>query len=132
PIMKPVKVHSLRHRMGAVARATVLALAAAWSVPAAASSLADAPLFTGSSTAIKPNLMFILDDSGSMQWDFMPDAADTLNRLKFGRTSAHCNGLAYDPDQTYPAPWTVDASNNVVSRGDANVSTFTTANPAEQ
>lgn len=130
--MKPVKVHSLRHRFGAVARATVLALAAAWSVPAAASSLADAPLFTGSSTAIKPNLMFILDDSGSMQWDFMPDAADTLNRLKFGRTSAQCNGLAYDPDQTYPAPWTVDGSNNMVSRGDADIATFTTANPADQ
>ena len=27
----------------------------------------------------KPNLMFILDDSGSMSWDFMPDWVDINN-----------------------------------------------------
>ncbi len=35
--------------------------------------LADVPLANSPSDAVLPNLMYILDDSGSMQWDYMPD-----------------------------------------------------------
>jgi len=34
-------------------------------------AIADAPLYLTS--PVKPNIMFVLDDSGSMQWDVMPD-----------------------------------------------------------
>lgn len=37
----------------------------------AAVDIADAPIMVGS--AVAPNLMFLLDDSGSMQWEVMPD-----------------------------------------------------------
>jgi len=54
--------------------ACALALAAAASLPAAAQNLniSTDPLGTGVSS-IKPNVMFILDDSGSMDSDYMPD-----------------------------------------------------------
>lgn len=44
----------------------------------AATDIATSPLVTteNNATSVKPNLMFILDDSGSMNWDFLPDWAN--------------------------------------------------------
>ncbi len=36
-------------------------------------NLTTVPLATATTTVVKPNLMFILDNSGSMNWDYMPD-----------------------------------------------------------
>jgi len=83
--MKPETILRLRRRSGAAVRVVAAVVAAACIGHSWANSLADAPLFTASSTAVNPNLMFILTDSGSMQWDFMPDEADMLNRTMFGR-----------------------------------------------
>lgn len=46
-------------------------LCAVLSLPAHALSLSDQPLFLGGN--ISPNVMFTLDDSGSMQWEVMPE-----------------------------------------------------------
>jgi len=57
----------------AVAAATMMSAGyqnQSWAAPA---DIAKAPLTTSSATSVKANLMFILDDSGSMSWDFMPD-----------------------------------------------------------
>src|SRR5262245_21401414 len=35
--------------------------------------IANVPLATSGGRSILPNLLFDLDDSGSMNWDFMPD-----------------------------------------------------------
>lgn len=43
------------------------------SLAAAAPDLADKPLASGTSGEVKPNVMFILDDSGSMGWTHLPD-----------------------------------------------------------
>ncbi|MFZ5465006.1 MAG: pilus assembly protein [Pseudomonadota bacterium] len=40
-------------------------------IPAAATDLADVPMAV--KNTVQPNIMFTLDDSGSMQWDVMPD-----------------------------------------------------------
>ena len=40
---------------------------------AASLNLATAPLANATTTQVLPNIMFTLDDSGSMDWDFMPD-----------------------------------------------------------
>ena len=40
--------------------------------------LADVPLANSPSDTVLPNLMYILDDSGSMMWDYMPDNVQTL------------------------------------------------------
>ena len=40
--------------------------------------LADVPLANSPSDTVLPNLMYILDDSGSMMWDYMPDNVQRL------------------------------------------------------
>lgn len=68
--------------------------------------LASSPLVTSSTTSVLPNIMFILDDSGSMDWDYMPDWANDngyASRPEFF-ANAGFNGLAYDPATTYSPP----------------------------
>ncbi len=75
----------------------------------AATDLATAPLQTSTATQVKPNILFILDDSGSMAWDFMPDWVNqkegdaTLNPPELIRNSGY-NGTYYDPAITYTPP----------------------------
>jgi len=40
---------------------------------AAVTTIANAPLQMGVASSVKPNVMLLFDDSGSMAWDFMPD-----------------------------------------------------------
>lgn len=62
----------------------------------------------------KPNVMFILDDSSSMTWEFMPDDVDQngdrIPDASWGQYSPQCNGLAYDPSVTYSPPVKADGS----------------------
>lgn len=62
----------------------------------------------------KPNVLFILDDSSSMNWEFMPDDidqnGDRIPDNTWGQYSAHCNGLAFDRDVTYKLPVRADGS----------------------
>lgn len=87
---------------------TTAALCAALSSAAAlgATTVAQSPL--GVPTLPKPNVMFVLDDSGSMSRDYMPDDLD--NDQAYGRRSWHCNGVAFNPTEDYLPP--VDAAGN--------------------
>lgn len=102
-------------------------------------TLADSPLYLTS--AVEPNIMFVLDDSGSMQWEAMPDditsfsylyprpsglygSSDYANHVPdfdpaniYNRRmrSPHINKVYYNPGVTY-SPW-VDQSGT--SRGNA-------------
>ncbi|MCB5185944.1 pyrrolo-quinoline quinone [Methylobacillus gramineus] len=49
---------------------------------AALTDLAAIPLSTSSGIAVRPNLMFVLDDSGSMAWSYMPDYIDDADTCK--------------------------------------------------
>lgn len=83
---------------------------------AAVTDIANAPMASSASSSVKPNVMFILDDSGSMAWDYLPDAAGNFDRddnndpYRYGAMSKHCNGLYYNPATTYTPP--VDSSGN--------------------
>ncbi|BBL75098.1 pilus assembly protein [Methylomagnum ishizawai] len=59
---------------------------------AATTDLANSPLETSSPTSVKPNLWFILDDSGSMTFDYMGDwvggAENAVKVCKGGSTGA--------------------------------------------
>lgn len=87
----------------------VLACVAPSFAIAGITDVAPAPIFTvtTASTEVKPNVMFVLDDSGSMDWDFMPDNADNFTG-KYGFASNQCNGVYYNPKFTYSPP--VDAA----------------------
>ena len=80
-------------------------------IQAGVTDLASQPLATMPKVKAKPNLLFVLDDSGSMNWSYMPDdlgqsrsTTDEPYTTWRGYWSAQCNGLAYDPTQTYAPP----------------------------
>ncbi len=77
---------------------------------AAAVDLATTPLTTSTTSVVKPNVLFVLDDSGSMTWTYLPDIAGNF-RTKYGYHSSQCNAVYYNPDITYNPP--LDASGNV-------------------
>lgn len=77
-------------------------LAAAADSQGALTDLAESPLVTSGSTAVRPNLMYVLDDSGSMDRDFMPDWASSTTDYLF-RNSDY-NSIAYNPALTYTPP----------------------------
>jgi len=69
---------------------------------AASTDIATSPLVTSPQTSVLPNLMFILDDSGSMDSDYVPDWANSSSNFRF--QNVDYNGVAYDPGVTYSAP----------------------------
>jgi len=92
---------------------------ATWALLAAQSQaeqpdLADVPLFIGN--AVDPNLMFMIDDSGSMAWSFMPDGISGVcnnntgvNDRARGRSPDY-NAVYFDPDVVYEAPKKADGT----------------------
>lgn len=88
-------------------------LAAMYTAIAAPTDLATAPLETSSPGLVKPNLFFVLDDSGSMTWDYLPDTAgqdsDYRNIAGLVRNSGY-NKIYYNPRTTYSPPIKYDGS----------------------
>lgn len=94
----------------------------------AQTDLADAPL-ASTTSSVKPNLMFVLDDSGSMAWDYTPDyvndsspglcydsgssITETAAACRIGDppySSANFNTQYYNPNITYLVPVNADGS----------------------
>lgn len=71
--------------------------------------IASAPLATASNTSIKPNILFILDDSGSMDWEYLPD---DVGSKKSGRCFKNhlYNRIYFNPDYTYEPPIKADGT----------------------
>ena len=69
----------------------------------ATTDLAQSPLVTSSTAVVLPNIMFILDDSGSMDWTYLPDQANYFSE-NYGYVSSQCNGVYYNPSITYLPP----------------------------
>ena len=89
----------------------VAQLALTTPLPAASMALATAPLATSTTSTVQPNIMFILDDSGSMDWDYLPDWATTgsANLAK----NANYNGVTYNPAINYKPPVLFDADGSL-------------------
>ena len=87
-----------------------MVIATPLSTARADTDISNQPLATRPSVSAKPNLLFILDDSGSMNLSYMPDdlgatgSSDSPNATWRGYRSAQCNGLAFDPALEYPPP----------------------------
>src|SRR5574340_520186 len=97
-----------------------VALAASLALPLpaldASVALATSPLATSTVSTVKPNLLFVLDTSGSMDWDHMPDdnseagSAVSFNYGFYGLRSSQCNQVYYDPNTTYLPPVYADGT----------------------
>ncbi|WP_338845674.1 PilC/PilY family type IV pilus protein [Massilia sp. W12] len=101
-------------------RTLALSLALCGQSQWAHAAIAQSPLFLASQP--RPNIMFTLDDSGSMDWNFIPDSTavmsgntliDHLDPNNWGGSflavnlrmwNAAYNGMAYDPNVLYK-PW---------------------------
>jgi len=71
----------------------------------ALTDLADNPLSSATTATVKPNIFFILDDSGSMNWRFMPDAMSSRED-RIGFRNNQCNLVYYNPASRYVVPKT--------------------------
>ncbi len=100
------------------------------SMAARSVDLTNNPMTTSTATAVKPNIMFVLDDSGSMGWDFMPDYVSTESNFTTGLCkqnsttgwgngcvpadppyfSAGFNGMFYNPTINYVPPVNADGT----------------------
>ena len=82
-----------------------------WQAAGAATDIATLPVFSSTPPAVevKPNLLYVLDDSGSMAWDFMPDEANAFGG-RYGYASSQCNGVYYNPNITYTPPIYADGT----------------------
>ena len=78
---------------------------------AASMALATAPLATSTTSTVQPNIMFILDDSGSMDWNYLPDWA-TSGSANLAK-NANYNGVAYNPAINYKPPVLFDADGSL-------------------
>ena len=72
---------------------------------AMATDLADNPLSSATTADVKPNILFTLDNSGSMNWKFMPDAL-TIREHTVGFRNGQCNLVYYNPNSRYVTPKT--------------------------
>lgn len=101
-----VKQHAIAH--AAAMLCVMLALSYTPNALADLTSIDNEPLATRPAVKAKPNLLFMLDDSGSMTSSFMPD--DIGYSDIYGYRSAQCNGVAYDPTVTYTPRVNADGS----------------------
>lgn len=70
-------------------------------VKAGTLSLSSEPLATSSGLSVKPNLLFILDNSGSMAWHYTPDYLETVNMCKNADNSGKSLAECTPGDPTY-------------------------------
>ena len=105
-------------------RTLVGAFALCTTVAAAAVDLSNAPMTTSTATSVRPNLLFVLDDSGSMGSDYMPDwVNDPFCRDTSGAVnnkgctisdppymSSAFNGIFYNPLNAYKPPVNYDGT----------------------
>jgi type IV pilus assembly protein PilY1 len=95
-----------------VAGATLVSFIATPSYTMAAlTEISNAPLASASTAQIPPNVMFVLDASGSMNSEHMPDNINgRYDNKRVGSMSHLCNTLYYNPSVTYPPAKKADGS----------------------
>lgn len=97
-------VASIAGRIRICVAVAAVSFMAAGSAPAA-TSFPPYPLLTGGDS-IPPNILLIMDDSGSMAFDYMPDNIDELatSNVNVARNTYARNSLYYNPAVDYK-PW---------------------------
>ncbi len=120
-----IREHFLNLASAALVSLAALAALAfpAGNARAALTDLSTTPLVNSSNTVVKPNIMYALDDSGSMSWDYVPDYVSSGRYCKTGSGSltnchlgdppyneADFNGVAYNPAVTYTPPVNADGT----------------------
>lgn len=114
-------------------------------VHGAQTDLASEPLITPGTSSVKPNMYFIIDNSGSMDWEYLPDWVDDSTYCKdsngkvYSQGGLDCygsygtqrglppfhnsdfNNIYYNPTTTYTVPKNYDGSNKTSYSGTSAV-----------
>ncbi len=85
---------------------------------AAQTDISSTPITSSSGAQVKPNIMLLMDTSGSIGWGHMPDEVEDLlgpgplitTPARIGYKGAQCNVLYYNPFTTYVLPKKADGS----------------------
>ncbi len=85
-----MKTITLKSRLCQISMIIAGVLGAAQYGQAANTDLASEPLAQAAS-GVKPNIMYLLDDSGSMAWDYLPDYVNDSH--VFGYAPLHHGSL---------------------------------------
>ena len=102
-------VHSRTRVRGNVAAAAgVLSMAIASVALAAPADISNTPIAQTANGDVRSNIMFILDDSGSMGSTAVPDDVNGYNNLCEGYHGV--NGIFYNPTVTYKPPVKADGT----------------------
>jgi Tfp pilus tip-associated adhesin PilY1 len=98
---------------------------------AAGTDIATSPLANRRSSDIKPNIMLVFDDSGSMMSDYMPDSAGNNDPYGPGYRNHLCNTIYYNPNPTNPStplsPYLVPRAETGVNLNSADPASFAAA-----
>ena len=91
--------------------AVIVALAIATASQAAQTDISNNPIASSTSAAVKPNIMLLMDASGSMARTHMPDELETTaGPTSIGYKASQCNVLYYNPAQLYTLPKRFDGT----------------------
>lgn len=72
---------------------------------AALTDISSQPIASTTAAQVKPNVMLLMDASGSMGYTHMPDEVELVyGPTSIGYKSSQCNALYYDPAKTYVLP----------------------------
>jgi type IV pilus assembly protein PilY1 len=116
--------------------ALVLSLAMPIHSGAGSVPLASAPLASATTGDVLPNLMFVIDNSGSMDWDYLPDwVPNNYCKTDNYNYTTNCdgeppffanayNGIYYDPKVVYLPPFNADGTTKN-SQTSANTAAWT-------
>src|SRR5664280_2372741 len=89
----------------AVCWALVLSSMISTPVLSAQTDISTSPITSTNAAQVKPNIMLLMDTSGSMGWGHMPDEVETQVGIgSIGYKAAQCNALYYNRNQTYAIP----------------------------
>jgi type IV pilus assembly protein PilY1 len=108
---RPFKCPTARARVAkyAIRIAAAGLLAAQGFAYAAPTDLSTVPLASTSTADVKPNILFVLDDSGSMGWSHMPDSIRSQVK-QVGYKTHLCNRVYYNPANVYLPPRKADGT----------------------
>src|SRR5450830_631729 len=99
-----MKIHQIYKNIAAnIAAVMILMTFMGENSQADITDLANSPITVqNTSQDVSPNIVYVLDDSGSMSSDFLPDWAQ--NSFPYLFSNASFNGVAYNPDTNYTQP----------------------------
>ena len=109
--MKHAHLAFASSRPAAQALAAAIAMTVATASLGAPTDISSTPIVTTAAALVKPNVMLLMDASGSMGRTHMPDEVETVAGVRsIGYKSSQCNALYYNPATNYKLPR--DANNN--------------------